>query len=49
MNEDKEIQAKEEEIMERLEAGHSLINMLNFDEHLNNVQSGKESHLYFKV
>ena len=44
-----EIQAKEEEILSRMESGVGLLEMLNFDEHWENVKSGKSSQLSFEL
>jgi len=44
-----EVQNKEERILQRIEAGESLLDMLNFDEHFRNVKEGRESKLGFKV
>ena len=44
-----EIQAKEERILKRLEAGENLLDLLNFDEHFQNIKDGKESKLGFKL
>jgi hypothetical protein len=42
-----EIQRKEMEILERMNAGASLLDMLNFDEHFESVRAGKNSRLTF--
>ena len=44
-----EIQAKEAIILNRMEAGESLIDMLNYEAHLKNLEEGKESQLVFTV
>lgn len=43
------IQAKEALILRRMEAGESLLDMLNFNEHFQNIMDGKKSRLGFNV
>lgn len=43
------IQAKEALILRRMETGESLLDMLNFNEHFQNIMDGKESKLGFNV
>lgn len=43
------IQAQEQIILERLAAGEGLLDMLNFDEHVQSVAAGRPSTLRFRV
>jgi len=45
----KEIQFSEDKIIERLKGGESIFNFLNFDEHMENIKSSKDSRLMFKL
>jgi 4-hydroxy-4-methyl-2-oxoglutarate aldolase len=42
-----EIQRKEIEVLERMNAGTSLLDMLNFDEHVDNIRAKRDSRLAF--
>ena len=44
-----EIQRKEEYVLAQLSQGRSLLDMINFDEHLANVAAQRKSTLEFKV
>ena len=41
------IQEKEARILKRMESGESLLNMLNYDEHVRRIKAGEESKLDF--
>jgi RraA family protein len=44
-----EIQRKEQSILEKMDEGRSLLEMLNFDEHLEKIVSGQDSQLKFEL